>query len=40
VAGLFQVNVKVPPDAASGEVPVEIQVGNARSQPGITIVVQ
>ena len=40
VAGLFQVNVEVPAAAASGEVPLEIQVGTARSQPGITVVLK
>jgi uncharacterized protein (TIGR03437 family) len=40
VAGLFQVNVEVPADASAGEVPLEIQVGAARSQPGITVVLK
>ncbi len=40
VAGLFQVNVRIPADTPAGEVPVEIQVGDARSQPGITVAVR
>ena len=34
VAGLFQVNVRIPLDAASGDVPIEIHVGTARTQAG------
>jgi uncharacterized protein (TIGR03437 family) len=40
VAGLFQVNARIPLDASSGSVPIEIHVGNAASQPGMTIAVQ
>jgi uncharacterized protein (TIGR03437 family) len=40
VAGLFQVNALIPMDASSGNVPIEIQVGNARSQPGMTVAVK
>jgi len=40
VAGLFQVNVRVPANAPSGDVPVQIQVGNAISQPGVTVAVK
>jgi uncharacterized protein (TIGR03437 family) len=40
VAGLFQVNVRIPADTPSGEAPVEIQVGDAKSQPGITVAVR
>jgi uncharacterized protein (TIGR03437 family) len=40
VAGLFQVNVRIPLDAPSGDVPVEVRVGDARSQPGITVAVK
>jgi uncharacterized protein (TIGR03437 family) len=40
VAGLLQVNVKVPVDASSGAVPIEIQVGNATSQAGMTVAVK
>jgi uncharacterized protein (TIGR03437 family) len=40
VAGMFQVNVRIPADTPAGEVPVEIQVGDARSQPGITVAVK
>ena len=40
VAGLFQVNVRIPADTPSGEASVELQVGDARSQPGITVAVR
>jgi uncharacterized protein (TIGR03437 family) len=40
VAGLMQVNVKIPEEITAGEVPVEIQVGDANSQPGMTIAVK
>ena len=40
VAGLFQVNVRIPLDAASGSVPIEVHVGDTASQPGMTIAVQ
>jgi len=40
VAGLFQVNARIPLDAFSGDVPVEIHVGSAASQPGMTIAVK
>jgi uncharacterized protein (TIGR03437 family) len=40
VAGVMQINVRVPLDVASGDVPVEVQVGTAKSQPGITVAVK
>ena len=40
VAGLFQVNARIPADTPAGEVPVQVQVGSAVSQAGITVVVQ
>ena len=41
VAGLMQINVQIPPGIAQGNgVPVVLQVGNARSQSGVTIAVQ
>jgi uncharacterized protein (TIGR03437 family) len=40
VAGLFQVNATIPEDTPAGEVPVQVQVGNGVSQPGITVVVK
>jgi uncharacterized protein (TIGR03437 family) len=36
----MQINVRVPLDVASGDVPVEVQVGTAKSQPGITVAVK
>ncbi len=40
IAGLFQVNVRIPATVSSGNVPVEIHVGNAVSQAGMTISVK
>jgi len=40
VAGLMQVNVRIPAGVSTGEVPIEIQVGDAKSQPGMTIAVR
>jgi uncharacterized protein (TIGR03437 family) len=40
VAGLFQVNARIPEDTPAGEASVEIKVGDAASQPGITVVVK
>jgi uncharacterized protein (TIGR03437 family) len=40
VAGLMQVNVKIPAGVSIGDVPIEIQVGDAKSQPGMTISVR
>lgn len=40
VAGLMQVNVRIPAGTPSGDIPVQIQVGDARSQPGVTVAVK
>ncbi len=40
VAGLFQVNAKVPESVASGDLEVVVQVGTARSQSGLTAAVR
>ena len=40
VAGLFQVNVRIPLNAASGAVPIEIHVGAASTQAGMTVSVK
>jgi uncharacterized protein (TIGR03437 family) len=40
VAGLMQVNVRIPAGVSTGDVPIEIQVGDAKSQPGMTISVR
>jgi uncharacterized protein (TIGR03437 family) len=41
VAGVVQVNARVPEDlTATGEVPVILRVGNAASQPGVTLAVR
>ena len=40
VAGLMQVNVQVPVDAASGDLPIVVSVGGNPSQSGTTVSVQ
>ncbi len=40
VSGVLQVNVKVPPGVASGNVPVVVTVGVASSQGGLTVAVR
>jgi len=40
VAGVMQLNVRIPADAPSGDVPVEIVAGTTHSQPGVTIAVK
>lgn len=40
VAGVLQVNVQIPQDAPSGNLPVVLQVGNASSQPGVTVAIE
>jgi uncharacterized protein (TIGR03437 family) len=40
VAGLMQVNARIPADLAPGEAAVQVKVGDAASQPGITVVVK
>lgn len=40
VAGVLQVNVRLPQGISSGVVPVTLQVGGAASQPGVTLSVQ
>jgi uncharacterized protein (TIGR03437 family) len=40
VAGIFQVNARIPDDTPAGEVAVQVKVGDVASQPGITVVVQ
>ncbi len=40
VAGLMQLNVRIPLDAPAGDVQIQVQVGDQQSQPGITVAVQ
>lgn len=40
VAGVLQVNARIPADTPFGDIPVVVQVGGAQSQPGITVAVQ
>jgi uncharacterized protein (TIGR03437 family) len=40
VAGVFQVNVLIPANAPSGSVSVVLRVGNATSQPRVTLAIQ
>jgi uncharacterized protein (TIGR03437 family) len=40
VSGLPQVNVKIPADAPSANVPAQILVGNTSSQTGLTVAIR
>lgn len=40
VAGVMQLNVRIPAGVASGDMPVEINIGGAKSQAGITVAVK
>jgi uncharacterized protein (TIGR03437 family) len=40
VAGLMQVNARIPADVSSGTVSLQLQVGETASQAGITVAVQ
>jgi uncharacterized protein (TIGR03437 family) len=40
VAGLFQVNARIPENTPEGEASVLVKVGDAASQPGVTVVVR
>jgi uncharacterized protein (TIGR03437 family) len=40
VAGLLQVNLRIPAGAGSGVVPLEIQVGDVKSQAGVSVAVK
>jgi uncharacterized protein (TIGR03437 family) len=40
VQGTIQVNVRIPMNAPTGEVPVVFTVGNVASQPGLTVSVR
>lgn len=40
VAGVLQVNARIPDDVASGDVPVVVTVGTASSQPELTVAVR
>jgi uncharacterized protein (TIGR03437 family) len=40
VAGMFQVNARIPEGTPAGEVQVQVKVGDSASQPGITVVVK
>jgi uncharacterized protein (TIGR03437 family) len=40
VSGVLQLNVQIPENAASGELPIQISVGGVESQPGVTVFVR
>jgi uncharacterized protein (TIGR03437 family) len=40
VAGVLQVNVTIPPGAATGLVPLSVTVGNTTSQTGVTVAIK
>jgi uncharacterized protein (TIGR03437 family) len=40
ISGVMQVNVQIPTDAASGNLPIVVSVGSYRSPTGVTVSVQ
>jgi uncharacterized protein (TIGR03437 family) len=40
VSGVFQVNVRIPEDVEPGPATIQIQVGGAATQAGVTIAVR
>ena len=40
VAGVFQINVRIPDLVAAGSVPLALTAGNASSPPGVTLAVR
>src|SRR5262249_11613527 len=40
VSGVLQVNVQIPPSAASGDLPLDVTVGTTQAQTGVTGSVQ
>jgi uncharacterized protein (TIGR03437 family) len=40
VSGVMQLNVQIPANAASGNLPISVSVGGNSSQSGVTISVQ
>jgi uncharacterized protein (TIGR03437 family) len=39
-AGMLQMNVRIPVDAPSGDVPLMVNIAGATSQPGVTVAVK
>ena len=40
VAGVMQVNVQIPANVSSGNLPISVSVGGSTSQNGVTVSVQ
>ena len=40
VAGLMQINIRLPLGLAAGNIPIALSVGGAASQPGLTVAVK
>jgi uncharacterized protein (TIGR03437 family) len=40
VAGMMQLNVQIPPNAPSGNLPITVSIGGNISQNGVTVSVQ
>lgn len=40
ISGLYQFNIRIPPNTPDGDIPVEIEIGGAKTQPGATIPVR
>jgi uncharacterized protein (TIGR03437 family) len=39
IAGLFQINIRIPCDAPLGNVPVVVDIGGVKSQAGLTVAI-
>jgi uncharacterized protein (TIGR03437 family) len=40
VAGMMQLNVQIPPNAPSGNLPITVSIGGNTSQNGVTVSVE
>jgi uncharacterized protein (TIGR03437 family) len=40
ISGLYQINVRVPVTTPDGDIPVEVEIGGMRTQPGAFIPVR
>jgi uncharacterized protein (TIGR03437 family) len=40
ISGLYQFNIRIPPNTPDGDIPVEIEIGGLKTQPGVTIPVK
>jgi uncharacterized protein (TIGR03437 family) len=40
ISGLYQFNIRIPANTPDGDIPVEIEIGGLKTQPGVTIPVK